>query len=76
MRKVLSSDLSKIPVYKFDTPVKLKIELGSTSMADSVEVMPGIKRIDGVTVEFVHDDYPILFDAIDAISVLAHSVKW
>jgi D-amino peptidase len=76
VKKVLDSDISKIPVFKFDPPYKLKIELQTTSMADVVCMMPDVKRIDGVTIELVHNDYTQIFDAVDAIATLARSAKW
>jgi len=45
-------------------------------MADVVEMMPEVTRIDGFTVEFKHNDYCEIFDAIEAISILSRSVKW
>lgn len=39
-------------------------------------MIPDIKRLDGVTIELIHDDYAQIFDAVDAISTLARSVKW
>lgn len=76
VKDVLSTDLKKIPVYKFSSPIKLKIELVSTSMADAVEMIPDVKRLDGFTVELIHSDYSQVFDAIDAIAGLADAVKW
>lgn len=76
VKKVLDSDISKIPVYKFSSPVKLKIELQTASMADIVCMIPDVRRIDGVTIEIVHNDYAQIFDAIDAISTLARSTRW
>ncbi|HEY3250288.1 MAG TPA: M55 family metallopeptidase [Ignavibacteria bacterium] len=76
VKSVLSPDASKIPVYKFNPPVSLKIELQTASMADAVEMMPDVKRLDGVTIELIHNDYAQIFDAIDAIATLARSPKW
>ncbi len=76
VKDVLESDISKIPVFKFDPPHKLKIELQTASMADAVCMMPDVKRIDGVTIEIIHNDYTQIFDAIDAIAALARSTKW
>jgi len=76
VKKVLESDLSKIPVYKFEPPIKLNIEFETASMTDVVCMIPGIKRIDGIHIEYVRNDYAELFNAIDAISALAGSVKW
>lgn len=76
VKKVLNSTVSKIPVYKFEPPVKLRIELQTTSMADVVSTMHDVKRIDGFTVELTHSDYAEVFDTIDAMATLARSVKW
>jgi D-amino peptidase len=76
VKKVLSSDLKKIPLYEFKPPIKLRIEFQTASMADVVSFVPGVRRIDGVSVEFIHSDYSELFDAIDAFAELARTVKW
>ncbi len=76
VKYVLDSDFSKLPVYKFEPPFRLKIEFQTASMADAVSMMPDVKRLDGITIELQHNDYTQIFDAIDAISMLARSVKW
>src|SRR5437870_9988097 len=43
VKKVLAGDFSKLPVYKFDSPVTLKIEFQTTSMADCAEMIPDVK---------------------------------
>lgn len=74
--KTLDTDVSKFKVYKFKPPVTLKIEFQTASMADVAELMPGVKRLDGVTIEFVHREYPVIFDAIDALATLSRAPKW
>jgi len=76
VKKVLSSDIKKIPIFKFKPPINLKIEFQTTSMADLVEMMPDVKRIDGFTIEFTHKDYAEVFDGIDAIATIVHTAKW
>jgi D-amino peptidase len=76
VKKVLAKDLSKIPVYKFEPPITLKIEFQTTSMADLAEMIPDVKRLDGFTVELTHRDYSEIFDAIDAIATLVRAAKW
>ncbi|MGA2667967.1 MAG: M55 family metallopeptidase [Ignavibacteria bacterium] len=76
VKKVLDSDVKMLPLYKFDPPIKLKIEFQTTSMADVVSMVPDIKRLDGFTVEFTHNDFREVFDATDAFATLARSVKW
>jgi D-aminopeptidase len=69
-------DLKKIPVYKFDNPINLRIELQTSSQADLVALMHDVKRIDGVTIELIHNDYAEVFDTIDAMATLARAAKW
>lgn len=76
VKNLLNSKINDIPLFKFKSPVKLRIELQTASMADVISTIPDIKRIDGVTVELIHDDYGEIFDAIDAVAGLAGSVKW
>jgi D-amino peptidase len=76
IRSLLDSDINKIPVYRFKPPVKLKIEFQTSSMADKVSMIPDVKRLDGITIEYKHEDYTEIFDAIDAFAALARTVKW
>jgi D-amino peptidase len=76
VKKVLSSDLKKIPLYAFKPPIKLRIEFQTASMADVVSMIPDVKRVDGVTIEFIQKDYRKIFDAIDAFAELARTAKW
>ncbi len=76
VKSVLNSDINKIPLYRFKPPIKLKIELQTASMADVISLIPGVNRIDGVTIEFIHDNYCEVFDAIDGFAELARTVKW
>jgi D-amino peptidase len=76
VKSLLNSDVSKISLYKFNSPIKLRIELQTASMADVLEMLPDVKRIDGVTIEYTHADYAEMFDAIDAMATLARTTKW
>lgn len=76
VKNILESDFSKIPVYKFQPPIKLKIEFQTTSMSDIAEMIPDVKRIDGFTIELTHKDYAEIFDGIDAIATIVRSAKW
>jgi D-amino peptidase len=76
VKKVLHQDLKKIPLFKFEPPIKLKIEFQTTSMADIVSMVPDVKRLDGMTVELTHDDYTEIFNSLDAFATLARSVKY
>ncbi len=70
---VFSKDISQYKVFTFATPVHLQIEFHSTAMADMACLMPGTKRIDGKTIEYVNEDYPTLFEAIVALITLAYA---
>lgn len=63
-----------LPIFTFDAPIELKLELHSTSMADVACLMPDVKRLDGKTILYVHEDYKVLFNALMALVTLASSV--
>ncbi len=66
---------NELPLFKFERPVELKIELKDTVYADLAELIPGVERIDGRTVRFVHDDYSVVFNAIMAIVYVAMAAR-
>ncbi|MDD2716671.1 MAG: M55 family metallopeptidase [Candidatus Wallbacteria bacterium] len=72
---VLKHGSSAYPVFKFHPPVRMKITFINTAMADVAALMPGVRRLDGSTVEFIHDDFKIGFDAIMAIIYIAYHGK-
>lgn len=61
----------KLPLYRLEQPITLKIEFHSTAMTDVACLMPYTKRLDGRTVEFCDNDYGIIFEAIMALVTLA-----
>lgn len=69
--ETLNGDLKEFPVYKFDSPVKLRVEFANAGMADAASLMPYVERINGRTVEFTHEDYKVVFDALTALIALA-----
>lgn len=74
--KKAASQALKIPrdelaLYRFDSPIELLIEMKDTVYADLAELIPGTERIDGRTIRFVHNDYPVVFNAIMAIVCVA-----
>ena len=71
IRRALAS--KNLPIYSFETPIKLKIEFHSTAMTDVVALMPGTQRLDGKTILYQHDDYAILFNALMALVTLAYA---
>ncbi|MCB5266222.1 MAG: M55 family metallopeptidase [Candidatus Cloacimonetes bacterium] len=63
-----------LPLFTFEAPGELKIELHSTAMADQACLMPDVQRLDGKTISYSHDDFKLLFNALMALVTLASSV--
>ena len=72
--KAVQSALAQknIPLYSFASPIRLNIEFHSTSMTDCAALMPHTKRLDGRTIEYIDDDYGVIFEAIMALVTLAY----
>jgi D-amino peptidase len=64
----------QLPLYRFESPIELKLEFHSTAMADVACLMPDTKRIDGKTISYSHADYGVMFNALMALVTLASSV--
>lgn len=73
--KALNKPKDQIPLYTFDKPIKLFIEFQSTAMADQACLMPYVKRLDGRCIEYVDDDYAVVFEAIMALVTLASTAN-
>jgi D-amino peptidase len=55
------SRLSEARPYVFTPPIALELDFVATHNADFAELIPGVERIGGRTVRFVHDDYRVIF---------------
>jgi len=75
VQKALSKSKRDYPLYKFETPITLKIEFIATSMADVASYMPKVNRLDGRTIEFKEDNYSIMFEALQALINLASTAN-
>jgi D-amino peptidase len=75
VQKALAAEKALCPLYKISSPITLRIEFHSTAMADAACLMPYVKRLDGRTVEYINDDYAIIFEAIMALVTLAYSAN-
>lgn len=69
--KALDQEPKQVPLYSFESPVRLKIEFHSTSMADVACLMPHVIRLDGRTIEYSDESYATVFEAIMALVTLA-----
>jgi D-amino peptidase len=54
-------NIARVKPYVFATPTTLEIEFVRVENADFAELIPGVERIGGRTVRFVHDDFRVLF---------------
>jgi D-amino peptidase len=53
--------------YVFEPPITLQLDFVTSANADFAELIPGVDRIGGRTVRFVHDDYRVIFRAFMAM---------
>ena len=67
------SDRSHWKLYKSTLPATFKITTIDPAMADAAELLPMVRRLDGRTVEFSHEDYSVLFRLMLAIGALGAS---
>lgn len=67
----MSTPREAIPLFRFTGPMTLKIEFHSTAMTDVACLMPAVIRIDGRNIEYKHNDYAVMFEAIMALVTLA-----
>lgn len=61
--------------FTFRPPIELQIDFVGTQNADFAELIPGVERIGGRTVRYVHDDYRVLFRAFLAAMRLGGSAN-
>ena len=64
-----------IEPFVLETPVELLIKLQETQMADIAERIPGLVRVDDLTVQYTHEDYLTVFKTLLAVLCLAGSTK-
>lgn len=59
--------------FVVDVPVRLRIAFHSSDMGDNVEKLPGLRRLDGRTVEFSSADMPTAYRTfITAVALAKH----
>jgi len=63
-----------IQPFVFKPPIEFDVRYTNAGMADAVEFMPSVKRIDGKTIRFVLDDYLEAFGAFRASIYIAFGV--
>ncbi|RJP24609.1 MAG: peptidase M55 [Candidatus Omnitrophota bacterium] len=51
-------------VKRFEPPITLRVEFASTREADSASIVPLASRLDAFTLEYTHDDYLVIIDAL------------
>lgn len=60
-----------IPPYRLVRPIEIELEFINSGMADIAELVPGVRRLDGVTTRFIADDMLEAFKAMRAQVYLA-----
>ena len=63
-RSALKKPREELRIYRFEPPIELKVEVSRTEFADALEMIPGVERLDGRTLKFIHDDYAAVFDTL------------
>jgi len=58
---------------RVDAPVTITVELAQSEMADRLELLPGVRRIEGKRIEFVAEDVPAAYAAFRAAVLAARS---
>jgi D-amino peptidase len=61
--------------FVFEPPVALELDFVGTQNADFAELIPGVERIGGRTVRYVHDDFRVVFKAFMAAMRLGGSAN-
>ena len=54
-------DLARAKPFVFEPPIALELDFVKVEQADFAELIPGIDRIGGRTVRYVHDDHRVVF---------------
>jgi len=57
---------SEAKPFVFAPPIALELDFAGTQNADFAELIPGMERVGGRTLRFVHDDYAVVFKAFVA----------
>ncbi|HMM20817.1 MAG TPA: M55 family metallopeptidase [Selenomonadales bacterium] len=71
VQQVLAQDLGSLPRYRVEQPARMTIELLNSAMADIVAMVPGVRRLDGRTVELAGEDFGVLYNARTPLGQLA-----
>ena len=64
VKRAISRSRDDLRIYRFEPPIELKVEVTRTEFADALEMIPGVERLDGRKLKFVHDDYAVVFDTL------------
>ena len=58
-----------------DSPVEVKVKLGTSTMADVSSLIPSLERVDGTTMKGVYDDYKTAVNALRACIYMAGAAE-
>ena len=71
--KVALEKVNKMILYKLDPPFRFELDFLRSYMADAAELIPGVERTGGRTVQFETEDYIQGFKLLRALIVLGRS---
>lgn len=57
---------------RFEPPITLQVTFQNSRQADQAEIVPLARRVDGYTIEYVHDDYLVIIDALRSLCHLSY----
>ncbi len=70
VRRAMRKSREDLRIYRFEPPIELKVEVSRTEFADTLEMIPGVDRVDGRILKFIHDDYAVVFDTLLLMATL------
>ncbi len=59
--------LGEMKPFRFEPPIALEVDFVRVENADFAELIPGVERLGGRTVRYVHDDYAVVFKTFVAL---------
>ena len=65
-RPALAERIADAKPFVFEPPVTLDLDVAKVEQADWIELIPGFSRTGARSVQFVHDDYTVVFKAFVA----------
>jgi D-amino peptidase len=65
----------RVPPYTLASPITVRVTFNSATHADLAAMLPGSRRINGCTIEWIGEDMPAVYQAFQAMALLTMLVK-